>query len=83
MLDLGTVRACPECRRGNVIIRHIISRGPTQVVVNWADPDKPNVYEEESDREVWYVLDCGHKVSEEAVRQEETPKFVRWYPEEK
>ncbi len=82
MLDLGTVRACPICKRGNIIIRSIVSHGPTQVVVNWAASDKPNVYEEKSDREVWYVLDCGHKVSEGAVQQENTPKFVRWYPED-
>ena len=83
MPNLGAVRACPECKRGNVTIKSIVSHGSTQVIVDWGNPDKPNIYEEESDRETWYVLDCGHKVSEEAALQEEIPKFVRWYPEEK
>lgn len=83
MLNLGTVRACPVCKRGNVIVRSIVTRGPTEVVVNWGDPNTPTPYEQQGEAESFYKLDCGHTVSEEDVRQEEAPKFVRWCPEEK
>ncbi len=82
MLNLGTVRACPSCKRGNVIIRGIITTGPTEVV-DWDEEKKHFQYSHtKDDQESFYVLDCGHTESRTLVEQEETPKFVRWYIEE-
>lgn len=82
MQNLGIVRACPSCKRGNVIIRGIIMTGPTEVV-NWNAEEKNFQWSHtKDDRESFYALDCGHTVSRMLVEKEETPKFVRWYPEE-
>lgn len=81
-MNLGTVRACPSCKRGNVIIRSIIITGPTEVV-NWNAEEKHFQWSHtKDDKESFYALDCGHTVSRVLVEKEETPKFVRWYPEE-
>ena len=82
MLNLGTVRACPSCKQGNVIIRSIITTGPTEVV-DWNVEEKSFRYSHtKDDKESFYVLDCGHTESRTLVEQEETPKFVRWHIEE-
>ena len=82
MLNLGTVRACPACKQGNMIIRSIITTGPTEVV-NWDAEEKSFQWSHtKDDKESFYALDCGHTVSRTLVEQEETPKFVRWYIEE-
>ena len=82
MLNLGTVRACPSCKQGDVIIRSIITTGPTEVM-EWDEEMQSLHYSHtKDDKETFYVLDCGHTVSRTLVEQEETPKFVRWRIEE-
>ena len=82
MLNLGTVRVCPSCKQGNVIIRSVITTGPSQVL-HW-DPATGTIQgsHTKDDKESFYALDCGHTVSRTLVEQEETPKFVRWHIEE-
>lgn len=79
-LNFGVVGFCPECKRGNVIIRSFAATGPTEVM-KWSEEERRYKYSHtEDDQETHYGLECGHTVTKTALEEATVPKFVRWYP---
>lgn len=80
--NLGIIRLCPQCKQGNVIIRNVATSGPSEVFTWDEDQQRFNWSYTDDDKETFYGLDCGHTVTKTEVDKLETPKFVRWYPQE-
>jgi hypothetical protein len=81
-LNLGTVRVCPTCKRGDVIIRGMSVLGPSEVMT-WDEEDKRYRFSHiADDQETYYLLDCEHSVTKTEVEKLEKPKFLRWYPQD-
>ena len=80
--DFGTVRACPKCKRGNVNIRKIQTLTIESEMTWDEDSSQYKLRSVNGPSETVYSLECGHNVYKEEALEMETPKFIRWYPQE-